>query len=176
MKTAKVQALVNWSIEPAQAILVKNARQMGITVPIFQSHGFGNMAYVKAAGRAAEGVIFPGSRILVADALPKGNIQKDVIIKYKKDYEAMYREDVSAFGGYAYDAFMILISAINRGGADRNAIRASIENTKRFVGTSGVFSFSPADHNGLDINAFEMLTVRNGKFAIFNDTAVTIKK
>jgi branched-chain amino acid transport system substrate-binding protein len=32
------------------------------------------------------------------------------------------------------------------------------------VGTAGVFNFSPADHNGLDIDAFELLTVRNGRF------------
>jgi len=29
----------------------------------------------------------------------------------------------------------------------------------------GVFNFSTTDHNGLDISAFEMLTVRKGKFA-----------
>ena len=30
LKAAKVQAIVNWSIEPAQAIVIKNARQMGM--------------------------------------------------------------------------------------------------------------------------------------------------
>ena len=61
---------MNWSIEPAQAIVVKNMRQIGMTVPIFQSHGFGNIKYVKAAGAAAEGMIFPAGRLLVADLLP----------------------------------------------------------------------------------------------------------
>jgi branched-chain amino acid transport system substrate-binding protein len=32
------------------------------------------------------------------------------------------------------------------------------------VGASGVFNFSPTDHNGLDVDAFEMLTVKNGRF------------
>ena len=62
VKAANVQAILNWSIEPAQAIVIKNARQLGLTVPIFQSHGFANIQYVKAAGAAAEGVIFPASR------------------------------------------------------------------------------------------------------------------
>jgi branched-chain amino acid transport system substrate-binding protein len=35
-----------------------------------------------------------------------------------------------------------------------------------FAGTAGIFDFSPADHNGLGIDAFEMLTVKDGKFAI----------
>ena len=37
---------------------------------------------------------------------------------------------------------------------------------KGFVGTGGIFNFSPSDHNGLDLDAFEMLTVKDGKFAI----------
>ena len=35
-----------------------------------------------------------------------------------------------------------------------------------FVGTAGVFNFTPADHNGLAIDAFEMLTVKDGKFVV----------
>jgi branched-chain amino acid transport system substrate-binding protein len=35
---------------------------------------------------------------------------------------------------------------------------------KGFVGTGGVFNFSATDHNGLSIDAFEMLTVKDGKF------------
>ena len=50
-----VQGVVNWSIVPAQSIVVKNIRQAGWQVPIFQSHGFGNIKYVEAAGAAAEG-------------------------------------------------------------------------------------------------------------------------
>ena len=38
-----VQAVVNWSIVPAQAIVPKNMRQAGWDVPLFQSHGFGNI-------------------------------------------------------------------------------------------------------------------------------------
>jgi branched-chain amino acid transport system substrate-binding protein len=39
-----------------------------------------------------------------------------------------------------------------------------VENLKGFVGTAGVFNFSPTDHNGLDIGAFELCTVKNGRF------------
>ncbi|MDA8084824.1 MAG: ABC transporter substrate-binding protein [Nitrospiraceae bacterium] len=164
MKAANVQALINWSIEPAQAIVIKNARQIGLKIPIFQSHGFGNIEYVKAAGPAAEGVIFPAGRLLVADTLPKSNPQKAVLVQYKKEYEAKYKEDASTFGGHAYDALMILKKAIETAGTDREKVRTAIENMKGFVGTGGVFNFTPQDHNGLGINSFEMLTVKNGKF------------
>lgn len=166
LKAAKVQAVVNWSIVPAQSIIAKNMRQLGMTEPLFQSHGFGNIKYVQAAGNAADGIIFPAGRLLIADALPKSNKQKAVLLKYKKDYEAKFKEDVSTFGGHGYDAMMILVHAIEKAGTDKEKVRDAIENMKGFVGTAGIFNFSPADHNGLDINAFEMLTVKKGKFAV----------
>ena len=165
MKAAGVQALLNWSIEPAQSIVLKNARQMQLAVPLFQSHGFANVQYAKAAGGAAEGVIFPASRIVVADQLPAGNPQKPVVEAYRKAYEARYKEEVSTFGGHAGDTFGILVKAIEQVGPDRVKVRAAVEEMKGFVGTAGVFNFSPTDHNGLDIGAFELCTVRNGRFA-----------
>ena len=166
LKAANVQAVVNWSIVPAQSIIAKKMRQLGMTVPLFQSHGFGNIKYVQAAGDAAEGIIFPAGRLLVADSLPQSNKQKPVLLKYKKDYEAKFKEDVSTFGGHAYDAMMILENAIAKAGTDKEKVRDAIENMKGFVGTGGIFNFSAADHNGLDIDAFEMLTVKKGKFVV----------
>ncbi len=166
LKAKGVQAIVNWSIEPAQSIMIKNARQIGLRVPIFQSHGFANIQYAQAAGIAAEGVIFPASRIIVADLLPDKHPQKPVVLAYKKAYETKYTEDVSTFGGHAYDAMMILARAIREGGYDREKVRTSIEHIKGFIGTAGIFSFSPTDHNGLDIESFVMLTVKDGKFAL----------
>jgi branched-chain amino acid transport system substrate-binding protein len=168
LKAANVQAILNWSIEPAQAIVIKNARQLGLTVPIFQSHGFGNIGYVKAAGAAAEGVMFPAGRLLVAEALPDRHPQKAVLVSYKKAYEAKYKEDVSTFGGHAYDAFAILVDAVKRVGPDREKVRAAIEGTKGLVGTAGVFTFSSTDHYGLNLEAFEMLTVKDGKFTFLD--------
>ncbi len=166
LKAANVQAILNWSIEPAQAIVIKNARQIGLTVPIFQSHGFANVQYAKAAGAAADGVMFPASRIVVAESLAAGDRQKPVVASYKQGYESRYKEDVSTFGGHAYDALGILVRAVKEAGLDREKVRGAVENMKGFVGTAGVFNFSPTDHNGLAIDAFEMLTVKGGKFVV----------
>jgi len=166
LKAARVEAVLNWSIEPAQSILVKNVRQIGLAVPIFQSHGFGNVLYVKAAGSAAEGVVLPHGRILVADALPDAHPQKAVLVAYKRAYEARFKEDVSGFGGYAHDAFSLLVKAIQAAGPDREKVRGAIEGMKGFVGASGTFNFSAADHNGLDAESFEMLTVKDGRFVV----------
>jgi len=166
LKAANVQALINWSIEPAQSIVVKNARQIGLTIPIFQSHGFANISYCRLCGSAAEGILFPASRLIVADVLDNKHPQKAVVMEYKRAYEAKFQEDVSTFGGHGYDALMILVRALKEAGADREKVRTAIENMKGFVGTAGIFNFSPTDHNGLDINAFAMLTVKDGRFVL----------
>jgi branched-chain amino acid transport system substrate-binding protein len=169
LKAAGVQAFINWSIEPAQAIVLKNARQIGLDVPIYQSHGFGNIEYVKAAGPAAEGVIFPAGRLLVAESLPASHPQKAVLASYKSSYEARFKEDVSTFGGHAYDAMLMLQKAVEKGGLDREKARDALEGMQGLVGTAGVFNFSAQDHNGLQLDAFEMLTVKGGKFAVLQE-------
>ncbi len=171
LKAAGVQAFINWSIEPAQAIVLKNARQIGLDVPIYQSHGFGNIQYVKAAGPAAEGVIFPAGRLIVAESLPASHPQKSVLMKYKKDYEAQTKEDVSTFGGHAYDAFLMLGKVIEKAGVDREKAREALEGVQGLVGTAGIFNFSAQDHNGLQADAFEMLTVKQGKFVVLQEGA-----
>ncbi len=167
MAKKDIQAVVNWSIVPAQAIIAKNMRQAGWDVPLFQSHGFGNIKYVEAAGAAAEGIIFPAGRLLIADTLADSDPQKQVLIKYKADYEGKYKETVSTFGGHAYDAFMLLAQAIEAAGADKEKVRDALENIKNYPGTGGVFSFSAEDHNGLGMDAFVMLTVKDGKFVSY---------
>ncbi len=165
---AGVQAVVNWSIVPAQSILAKNMRQIGLDIPLFQSHGFGNPRYVKEAGSAAEGILFPAGRLLVVDELPDGHPQKALLAAYKKEYESRYKEDASTFGGHAYDAILVLTEALKKAGStEPEKLRAALENLRNVPGTAGIFNFSPTDHTGLDMSAFEMLTVKNGKFTIY---------
>jgi branched-chain amino acid transport system substrate-binding protein len=164
LKGSNAQAVLNWSIEPAQSILVKNIRQLGLSLPIYQSHGFGNLAYAKAAGPAAEGVIFPLGKLAVADALPANDPQRKVLVAYRDAYQKRTGEEVSGFGGYAWDAFELLAAAVRKDGLDRAKVRATLETTQGFVGQSGIFRFSPADHNGLGMDSFVMLTVKDGRF------------
>jgi branched-chain amino acid transport system substrate-binding protein len=168
VNAAGVQAVVNWSIEPAQSIAAKNMRQLKMPQQLFQSHGFANIKYVAAAGEAAEGIIFPCGRLIIADQLPDSNSQKRLLVKYNADYKALFKEDASTFGGHAYDALTILKAAIESAkSTEPDEIVRAIEGLKGFSGTGGIFSFSAADHNGLQMDSIEMMTVKNGKFALY---------
>ncbi len=159
-----IGAVINWSVVPAQAIIAKNMRQAGWQVPLFQSHGFGNIKYAEAAGAAAEGIVFPCGRLLIVDSLAATHPQKALLLQYKAEYEAKFKEDASAFGGYGYDAINLVVAAIKKGGNDRTKVRDAVEGLTKFAGVGGIFSFTPQDHNGLDIDSFAMLTVKDGKF------------
>jgi branched-chain amino acid transport system substrate-binding protein len=170
VKGADVQAVIDWTIAPAQSLVAGNMKQIDLNVPLFQSHGYGNIKYVKAGGEASNGTIFPCGRLLVADVLPDDHPQKAVLVKYKHDYESRYQEDASTFGGHAYDALLILKEAITKANSvDPEKVRATIETLQGVVGTGGIFNLSPTDHNGLDKNAFEMLTVKDGQFAVYTE-------
>jgi len=167
VKAQNPQAVVNWSVEPAQSLVAKNMRQVGMEQPLFQSHGFGNISYVTAAGKAAEGIIFPCGRLFYAEQLPASHPQKQVLVSYKRAYEAKFKEDASTFGGHAYDAFLLVAEAVKKAGSTNPAkVRDAIETIKGLAGTGGVFNFSPTDHNGLTLDAFEMFTVKNGEFVL----------
>ncbi len=53
------------------------------------------------------------------------------------------------------------------GNVDKFKVRDAIEGIKGLAGTGGVFTFSPTDHNGLTLDAFEMFTVKNGAFVLY---------
>ena len=167
--TPGIQAVVNWSVAPAQAIIAKNMRQGNWRVPLFQSHGFGNIRYAEAAGAAAEGIIFPCGLLLVAESLPDAHPQKPLLMQYKTEYETLHKEEASAFGGYAYDALNMVAAAVRTGGTDRARVRDALEGLRNFTGVGGVFSFSPTDHNGLDIDSFAMMTVKDGRFILYQE-------
>ncbi len=170
IKAAGPDAIVNWSIVPAQSIVMKNMKQLGIDIQLFQSHGFGNVKYVQAAGDAAEGVLCPASCLLAVDQLPHGHPYRAALAEYKNLYESKFGGDVSTFGGHAYDALWLVIEACQTGDISRAGIRDYIENRKNFLGTAGMFNFSPEDHTGLTKEgSLSMLTIKNGKFTLVQE-------
>ena len=167
--TAGLQAVINPGFGQGPAIVTRNYRQLGIKVPLYESHGVASKQYIKLAGDAANGVRLPAAALLVADKLPASDPQKKVVESYKTTYEKKTGQEVSTFGGHAYDALMILVAAMKRAGsADKAKVRDEIEKTKGFVGTGGIVNMSPKDHLGLDLSAFRMLEIKNGDWTLAN--------
>ncbi len=163
VKVANPQAVVIWSIPPSASVATKNYADLGMTMPLFQSHGVGNKAFIQLAGPASNGVIFPAGKLLVAEQLPDGDVQKPVLLAYARQFEGKYGPR-NTFGGHAWDAVQLVTKAMERAGTDRAGVRAAIEGTRNFVGITGVFDFSASDHNGLDRRAVTMIQIADGQW------------
>jgi branched-chain amino acid transport system substrate-binding protein len=162
-----VQALFVFGLGQGPAVVTKNVAQLGIKLPHYQSHGVASDEYLKLAGATADGVRLPSPALLIAEALPANDAQKAVVTGYFKAYKERFKEDPSTFGGYAYDALALALDAVKRAGStDGEKLRAAIEQTKGFVGVTGVFNLSAGDHMGLDLSAFRMLEVKKGDWVL----------
>jgi len=163
--TAGVQAVLNAGFGAGPAIVTKNFRQLGINVPLYQSHGVASKAYIKLSGDAAEGVRLPAAALLVAETLPDSDRQKKVVLGYKREYEARYKSDVSTFGGHAWDGLMLAVEAMKKArSTDKAKVRDALESIRDFIGIDGVFNMSPTDHMGLDLTYFRMIEVKKGNW------------
>ncbi len=164
----EVEAILNFDFGQAPAIVTRNYAALGIDRPLYQSHGVASESYLELAGAAAEGVRLPVSPILVADLLPDDDPQKAPTMAFRETYREAHGETPSAFAGYAYDALMLAVDAIERAGTtDPHAVRDALEQTTDFQGVTGTFNMSPEDHMGLDIEtSFRMVEVRNGTWQL----------
>jgi len=166
IKGTNAQAVVNWSVGPPQVIVTKNWQQLGMKIPLYQSHGFGSKRNIELAGGAAEGVLCPLGHVMMAEKLKADHPQKAVVMKYKTEYEKRFKTNVSGFGGYAYDALYLVADALKAVGPDKAKIRDYLETkVKNWPGVSGIFTLSSQDHTGLGKDAFEMIFVKNGDWA-----------
>jgi branched-chain amino acid transport system substrate-binding protein len=162
-----VKAVVNPGFGQGPAIVTRNYRQLGIDLPLYQSHGVASKQFIDLSGAAAEGVRLPAAALLVADKLVASDPQKNVVTDYSRKYQEKTGQPVSTFGGHAYDGLMILVQAMQRAkGNDKAKIRDEIEKTKGYVGTGGVVTMSPTDHMGLDLSAFRMLEIKKGDWTL----------
>jgi branched-chain amino acid transport system substrate-binding protein len=162
-----VQAVINPGFGQGPAIVTRNYRQLGITLPLYQSHGVASKQFIELAGPAADGVRLPAAALLVAEKLPANDPQKPVVVAYTDNYQQKTGQPVSTFGGHAYDGLMIFVEAAKRAGSfDKAKVRDEIEKTKDFIGTGGIVNMSPNDHLGLDLSAFRMLEIKGGDWTL----------
>lgn len=167
IRGSKADAIICWGTNPGPAIITKNVKQLGVKLPVYMSHGVASKKYIElATPAAAEGVMLPAGKLAIYDVLPKNDPQQKLLRDYDAAYKKAYGVEASTFGGYAYDAFLLVTHAIKSKGTTPAQIRDGLEQTKKLVSVSGVFTMSAHDHNGLDLSAFEMVKITKGDWSI----------
>jgi branched-chain amino acid transport system substrate-binding protein len=139
------------------AVIMDQARKLGIDVPFVGGNGFNSPEVIKIAGDAANGLIV---------ATPwYGDKDDQKVQDFVKKYEEKYGKKPDQFAAQAYDALYIMAEALkNAGDADRDAVRDALAKTKDFQGILGSFSF---DKDGDVVMEPTVLIIDEGKFKVF---------
>ena len=163
-------AIICWGTNPGPAVVAKNRVQLGLTTPLYMSHGVASKKFIELAGDAAEGLLMAAGQITAPDKLPDSDPRKAQLVAYAKAYEERFKAPTSTFGGHGYDSLHLAVKAIEAAGTDApEAVRDALEKTKDFAGIGGTFTFTPTDHAGLGPDAFTMLTIDKGDWKIVDE-------
>jgi branched-chain amino acid transport system substrate-binding protein len=166
IKGTDAEAIICWGTNPGPAVVAKNRKQLGITIPLYNSHGVASKKFIELAGDSAEGTFLPAGKLLVVDQLAADDPQRKLLNEYKTNYEKKFGGSANTFGGHAYDAFKIAVMALEKADKNGTAIRDEIEKITGFIGTGGIFNFSANDHNGLTKDGFVMVEISGGNWKL----------
>ncbi|NMC49787.1 MAG: ABC transporter substrate-binding protein, partial [Desulfovibrio sp.] len=98
IKSVSPDAVICWGTNPGPAVVAKNRVQLGMTTPLYMSHGVASKKFIELAGEAAEGLMLPAGKLIVAAQLPDSDPQKKVLMDYTKMYDEKFHQPVSTFG------------------------------------------------------------------------------
>ncbi len=167
------EAVICWATTDESATVALDMQTLGMDTPLYCSHGIANMDFIEQAGNAANGVIFPAGKLLFADQVPNDDPQKEVLVNYIADYEAIYGEGtMSTFGGHLYDALSMIVIALEdldeglSTAEARAQIRDNLENITEFAGTGGVFTMSADNHLGMAPGSLGMIKIVDGEWTL----------
>ena len=153
----------------------RSLREKGYKGVVYQTHGVANADFLRVGGKDVEGALLPVGPMVVATQLPDNYPNKKVALEYVNKYEAAHgKGSISSFGGHAWDAGILLSSAIpvalkkaQPGSKEfRKALRDALESTTNLPAAHGVFNLSAQDHQGFDQRARVMVKVEGGTWKL----------
>ncbi len=115
------------------ALIARQAKQLGIKVPLLGGDGWVGDSLLKVAGNALDGSFY-SSHFSDEDKAP-------AVQEFVKKYRAKYGSAPDDMAALGYDSAMILADAIKRaGGTDGPKLRDAIAATKDFKAVTGVIT------------------------------------
>ncbi len=160
IKAANPSIIAFTGYYPEAALLVKQARAMGVNVPFIGADGVGFPELVKIGGKAAEGFMYTDHFNEAAASSPEAKA-------YVEAYHKKYNKTADSMGALAADAYGMILSAMNKcidegkASDDKECINQNLRNTKGYKGITGVINI---DKNGNAVKSAVINEVKDGKF------------
>ena len=130
------------------------AKQLGVTVPIFGGDGWESSSLVPIGGAALEGDYF-STHFSPEDTAP-------AVQNFVNEFKAKYNETPDAMAALGYDSAMILAAAMKSAGTTDGAkVRDALATEKDFSGVTGKITI---DVNRNASKPAVILTIKDGAF------------
>jgi branched-chain amino acid transport system substrate-binding protein len=155
IKTANPEAIFVPGYYQAAGLIIRQARQLGITIPLFGGDGWEAPELIQIAKEAAEGTYYS------THFSPEVNTPE--VQKFVSAYKAKFSNEVpDAMAALGYDSALVLVDAIKRAGSTEGPkIRDAIATTKDFPGATGKTTI---DKNRDASKPATIITIQGGKF------------
>lgn len=161
-----IEAIVVSSHGMNGGVIAKNMQTLGMKIPVIGTHAYGFEFTLGVGGDALEGTVFPSGKILKAEELPDSDPQKAILVDFIKRYSAKFGNRPDQFASHGWDAVYMLAQAFKVSDGDNARTRDALENLKKFVGLTGVFTYKTGDHDGLGTDSLVWYKIQGGKFQL----------
>jgi len=159
IKAAGVEGVFVPGYYAEAALISKQARDLGLTLPLLGVDGWESSELIAIGGTAVEGAYFS------THYSPEN--QSPAVVAFNARYRQRWGSDSNALSALAYDSAMVLIDALHRAGTTDSApLRDALAATRDFAGATGRITFD-AQRN--PTKSAVVLTVKNGRFAFVQD-------
>lgn len=152
-------------------LIIKQARELGITAVLGAGDTWENSTIIENAGSSAEGIVFS---TFFDEAAPSNEEGRKFVQGFKQFLVENKQEDIiPAMSALAYDSYLVAIKAIEKANStDKEAIREALKGIT-VDGVTGTISF---DENGdAKKDMAYIKTVKDGKFQFLTTTKVEKK-
>ena len=161
IKAANPDIIAFTGYYPEAALMVKQARAMGVKAPFIGADGVGFPELVKIGGKDAEGFMYTDHFNEAAASSPEAKA-------YVEAFHKKYNKPADSMGALAADAYGMILSAMNKcidagkASDDKECINTNLRGTKGYKGITGVININ---ENGDAVKSAVVNEVKDGKFA-----------
>jgi branched-chain amino acid transport system substrate-binding protein len=154
IKGASPEAIIVTGYYTDVGLIVKQARQLGITIPLFGGDGWESSKLIEIGGADVEGTYF--STHFSPEA------KSPAIETFVRKFRGKYGELPDAMAALGYDSAMVLAAAIRRAGTTEGSkLRDAIAATRDHEGITGKITL---DEKRNAAKPAVILTVKDGEF------------
>jgi branched-chain amino acid transport system substrate-binding protein len=160
-----VEALVIWGSADSGAAggITRQVHEQGLSVPVLLTIDQSDASFLQAAGGSADGAIVEAGKPALIRYLVPADPSRQPIDAFAGAYRQATGKDPDRYAAMAYDAFQMVVAALQSAGSMPDPLVAELDKT-RVDGVAGPYAFSPTEHAGMQPSAMAMAAVRSGDF------------